>query len=1098
MEQASNTFSRGLQTDTHPMIQGNDSLSDALNATFVTMNGNEVILQNDMGNRRVDHAYLPAGYQPVGMKEYGGIIYVAAYNPITNRSQIGSFPSPERKMGTEYTNLGGNWDPNIFTKDKNTSPDSNLNFLIADTSLLKLTDDNSLHAGDKFAVYSSTICSRGDITNLNNTNGTKAISPKNKQYTLALGILNSQNEFVDITKTLHRWNSNSIIDEDGKSEIYKFNDGYFIANTDRVPDNWKRQTNDDAELLKNRLAKPINTYAYKLVGPLYLKTTLNHIENVSYNIYGIYKDSKATLWVEANITYNCPDGISIYDEQGKIIISGSDDNYITYAEGKPSFTGFDFYKLDSSSTLLSPTETKKSNCQYNPSTNLYTVTILKKYTDVTASSGDILNYYFCVPAINNIYLKGLSEKGSINLSLLGSGEIELNGWRFYNNDTQTTLTYSFNAYPKYHEKFSNLSFKFTNVNNSSNVITLTEEDGLVLNNGRNTIIFNWKNQRFTERSLYKVTISYDIIDTDTGNITPSGDITTNEWFLTTQLFNNCYNPSNINDYMNDFGSTKPQAQTIRDKYLTVELETFAHFKDQSEEKTITNKGKLLSKSEDLVNIDKVDYIYIEYKHEQPVSIKGEFTLKIKNENLYPKYISLNTQGQAMNIDSSSIEINTEELINQIGYYAEHDIKYPKSGEDYKKMIETNNFSVSNNIINGTITYYDKFLGVAKSAEDLQITNGFTSIKDAVEKLVEQTQNETKQYTGIYMNFHERGGDDYHVLNSAVNHSKEFDNRISYDWENPPGGIQIDRDDDDDRIDFDVKTNYNKITQEFNNANPSNPFIWLGLDGTNTNWECWATTKDYGGAGQEDPKEKKFARIWWRTANLNYPWALLERYATSSADVSKAILDHFENKGENIYICFYKQTTLNGFYIPNKGNYNYNNEYNLNPNISFKVKQSPGSSISGNPPEAPIKFKLPNSLLEQYVTYDKLSINSLELFQDIVSNSDNIIKDGIDINTGLNLDSDNKPLSINSVYIKNSDGTLKENMSSKITPNSSYYGGKYYGFVYGNSNTYTPGSPNNTDIHCYMYDFIGDGHDGDSDTVLSYKSINMVKKGSING
>ena len=72
------------------------------------------------------------------------------------------------------------------------------------------------------------------------------------------------------------------------------------------------------------------------------------------------------------------------------------------------------------------------------------------------------------------------------------------------------------------------------------------------------------------------------------------------------------------------------------------------------------------------------------------------------------------------------------------------------------------------------------------------------------------------------------------------------------------------------------------------------------------------------------------------------------------------------------------------------------------------------------------------------------------------------------------------------------------MSSKITPNSSYYGGKYYGFVYGNSNTYTPGSPNNIDKHCYMYDFVGDGHDGDSDTVLSYKSINMVKKGSING
>jgi len=68
------------------MLQGNDVLSDCLNGTIVTMSSNEVILQNDMGNRRVDHAYLPNGYVPVGMKEYGGIIYIAAYNPINQRS----------------------------------------------------------------------------------------------------------------------------------------------------------------------------------------------------------------------------------------------------------------------------------------------------------------------------------------------------------------------------------------------------------------------------------------------------------------------------------------------------------------------------------------------------------------------------------------------------------------------------------------------------------------------------------------------------------------------------------------------------------------------------------------------------------------------------------------------------------------------------------------------------------------------------------------------------------------------------------------------------------------------------------------------------
>jgi len=44
MEQASNVFNKGLQMDTHPMVQGNDTLTDALNGTFITMNGNEVIL----------------------------------------------------------------------------------------------------------------------------------------------------------------------------------------------------------------------------------------------------------------------------------------------------------------------------------------------------------------------------------------------------------------------------------------------------------------------------------------------------------------------------------------------------------------------------------------------------------------------------------------------------------------------------------------------------------------------------------------------------------------------------------------------------------------------------------------------------------------------------------------------------------------------------------------------------------------------------------------------------------------------------------------------------------------------------------------------
>ena len=93
-KQTTNTFGKGMMLDLHPLTVPSDVLTDALNATTITMNGNEGILQNDMGNGRVESAFLPPGYVPVGIKEYGGIIYVASYNPITNKSQIGSFPSP--------------------------------------------------------------------------------------------------------------------------------------------------------------------------------------------------------------------------------------------------------------------------------------------------------------------------------------------------------------------------------------------------------------------------------------------------------------------------------------------------------------------------------------------------------------------------------------------------------------------------------------------------------------------------------------------------------------------------------------------------------------------------------------------------------------------------------------------------------------------------------------------------------------------------------------------------------------------------------------------------------------------------------------------
>ena len=97
----SNSFNNGLDLDSNPMVISNDCLTNCLNGTLITHNGNEFILQNDMGNGRVESAGLPPGYVPVGMKEFGGIVYVASKNVLTGDCQIGTFPSPERNIGAD-------------------------------------------------------------------------------------------------------------------------------------------------------------------------------------------------------------------------------------------------------------------------------------------------------------------------------------------------------------------------------------------------------------------------------------------------------------------------------------------------------------------------------------------------------------------------------------------------------------------------------------------------------------------------------------------------------------------------------------------------------------------------------------------------------------------------------------------------------------------------------------------------------------------------------------------------------------------------------------------------------------------------------------
>lgn len=162
-----NTFSDGLILDLNPLTVPNTALTNCLNGTYLTYNGNENMLQNDMGNARVETAMLPSGYIPIGSTSFGGIIYIVSYNPIKKECQIGSFPSPERNLSKEEIGKGdtAKIDFNEFCsknewKDEQKdevaqfgSPDNVITNYYQKVNLL----ENGIHSGDKYKVFSNNI-----------------------------------------------------------------------------------------------------------------------------------------------------------------------------------------------------------------------------------------------------------------------------------------------------------------------------------------------------------------------------------------------------------------------------------------------------------------------------------------------------------------------------------------------------------------------------------------------------------------------------------------------------------------------------------------------------------------------------------------------------------------------------------------------------------------------------------------------------------------------------------------------------------------------------------------------------------------------------
>lgn len=514
--QAQNTFNEGMVLDNHPLMTPNTVLTDALNATLVTMNGNEMVLQNDMGNAKVENAKLPPGYIPIGMKEYGGIIYIACYNPLTNKGQIGCFPSPQRqKTATQISEVTPTFKfPDVtYIKEEDGEKWYKINSLLTKCEIFP--KGTIIRSGDKFSVGlpissmfgTNNIDSTGEhyISNYDNVENGLVKTPMNRMYTFGVATLDNNGQLRDITNQLKRYKGGQQIQFSNiDSDLYKFNCGY-----------WQNEmsTNDKDGLVSSELMdqtniqSKLNTYNSKLFGRLFLYAKYNTVQSIEVSVVGYKKlddnniinnpiytgsdysdvklpliqnqkylqiNSKILLLIYVNYKYNCPDGSKTLNSKNLVEpLEGYE--YYFDKNDQSIIRGIQFI-INKNSIYNLPFAIPSD---YNKNYNLgYGYPLYDKITDIYSFSQvyalplnttDKVSWeaypitYFYDNGLKSGEIPDENVSGELDPDNINSGKMELNAWRYYINNDRVLLTWGFESYPRENDTISEVSFSFYDV-----------------------------------------------------------------------------------------------------------------------------------------------------------------------------------------------------------------------------------------------------------------------------------------------------------------------------------------------------------------------------------------------------------------------------------------------------------------------------------------------------------------------------------------------------------------------------------------------------------------------------------------------------------
>lgn len=427
--ESNNTFGEGLMMDMNPLTTPNTVMTNCLNGTLITFNGNEYILQNDMGNGRVETAFLPEGFVPLGTTELGGIIYIVSYNPNTNRCQIGSFPSPERNITSDEVE-------NSPVIELNNKDFGYVEGVGARVYYLKknLNSNLTFNPGDKFIVYGDTIGA-----NMNKIQGIDYDKKDllNETIRLYIGTITSDGKLI-VFDNLKRFK----IDDSGHE--------YYIYQYDG-----KSQSDGKPGLDKYRslVSQPYNIFNSKISGELVVIAELVQCNSFEAQISHKFDTNKNYI-PDVTFKFGGEYRYFPYGVQCKFKLVGSVNTQEETVEFKSS--------INTPSENFEYTETV-----YDIFKNTKTIGYIPKgYFEGQERDPLVLTYEF-TPCMNWGPVKYLTVRGQIDLAKLGTGIIELNSWKYFNADNKCSLTWGLDVYEEEGCEVSDVKFHLTRLVDSN-------------------------------------------------------------------------------------------------------------------------------------------------------------------------------------------------------------------------------------------------------------------------------------------------------------------------------------------------------------------------------------------------------------------------------------------------------------------------------------------------------------------------------------------------------------------------------------------------------------------------------------------------------